>query len=50
MSGEPILIVDDNPVNLGVVVDHLEEHGYEGTVALGGVVLSEIEQFFRFIS
>lgn len=31
-----ILIVDDNPVNLGVVVDHLEEAGYEVLVALGG--------------
>src|SRR5687767_9496037 len=33
---QTILIVDDNPVNLGVVVDHLENHGYEVTVALGG--------------
>ena len=33
---QTILIVDDNPVNLGVVVDHLEDHGFEVTVALGG--------------
>jgi diguanylate cyclase (GGDEF)-like protein/PAS domain S-box-containing protein len=33
---ETILIVDDNPVNLGVVVGHLETQGYEVLVALGG--------------
>ncbi|MEG3147943.1 EAL domain-containing protein [Sphingomonas sp. RT2P30] len=33
---ETILIVDDNPVNIGVVVDHLEAHGYKVLVALGG--------------
>lgn len=33
---ETILIVDDNPVNLGVVVGRLEEQGYEVLVALGG--------------
>ena len=31
-----VLIVDDNPVNLGVVVQHLENEGYEVFVALGG--------------
>ncbi|MEN2789294.1 EAL domain-containing protein [Sphingomonas oligophenolica] len=31
-----VLIVDDNPVNLAVVVDHLEDHGFEVTVAQGG--------------
>lgn len=31
-----MLIVDDNPVNLGVVVEHLEAHGFEITVAQGG--------------
>ena len=31
-----ILVVDDNPVNLGVLVDHLENHGFEVLVALGG--------------
>ena len=37
-SGQPtILIVDDNPVNLGVVVDHLEQAGYDVLVALGGM-------------
>ena len=33
---ETILIIDDNPVNLGVVVGHLETQGYEVLVALGG--------------
>jgi diguanylate cyclase (GGDEF)-like protein/PAS domain S-box-containing protein len=33
---ETILIVDDNPVNLGVVGEHLEQHGYQVLVALGG--------------
>lgn len=31
-----LLVVDDNPVNLGVMVDHLERHGFEVLVALGG--------------
>ena len=31
-----LLIVDDNPVNLSVVVEHLEESGYEVLVALDG--------------
>lgn len=35
-SVETILIVDDSPVNLGAVVGHLERHGYEVLVALGG--------------
>src|SRR3546814_1955017 len=33
---QTILIVDDNPVNLSVVVDHLEEHGFQVAVAQGG--------------
>lgn len=33
---QTILIVDDNPVNLGVVVDHLEEHEFNVTVAQDG--------------
>jgi diguanylate cyclase (GGDEF)-like protein/PAS domain S-box-containing protein len=35
-TGRTILIVDDNPVNLAVVVDHLEQSGYDVAVALGG--------------
>lgn len=35
-EGETILIVDDNPINLGVVVENLEQHGYNVLVALGG--------------
>ena len=33
---EKLLIVDDNPVNLSVVVEHLEESGYDVLVALDG--------------
>jgi diguanylate cyclase (GGDEF)-like protein/PAS domain S-box-containing protein len=32
-----ILVVDDNPANLSVLVDHLERRGYEVLVALGGL-------------
>ena len=32
-----ILVVDDNPSNLGVLVGHLERHGHEVLVALGGL-------------
>jgi hypothetical protein len=35
-DGRTILIVDDKPVNLGVVVDHPEHRGFEVAVALGG--------------
>lgn len=31
-----LLIVDDNPINLGVVVEYLEDTGYEVLVALDG--------------
>lgn len=40
-----VLIVDDNPVNLGVVVDHLEGAGYEVLVALGGMEALERVRF-----
>jgi len=33
---ETLLIVDDNPVNLSVIVENLEDEGYEVLVALGG--------------
>lgn len=35
-AAQTILIVDDNPINIGLVVDHLEEHGLQVTVAQGG--------------
>jgi CheY-like chemotaxis protein len=35
-SPETVLIVDDTPANLGVVVEHLEEHGFRVVVAQGG--------------
>ena len=37
MTQPTILIVDDNPANLGVLTDHLEIRGYEVLVALGGL-------------
>lgn len=36
-TAQTILVVDDNPVNLAVVVDHLEDSGYSVAVAQGGV-------------
>ena len=42
-----ILIVDDNPVNLGVVVDHLEEQGFDVSVALGGEEALERADFLE---
>jgi diguanylate cyclase (GGDEF)-like protein/PAS domain S-box-containing protein len=36
LLAKTVLIVDDNPVNLAVVVDHLEDHGFQVTVAQGG--------------
>jgi diguanylate cyclase (GGDEF)-like protein/PAS domain S-box-containing protein len=45
MDSRTILIVDDNPVNLGVVVDHLEQHGFEVAVALGGEEALERAEF-----
>jgi CheY-like chemotaxis protein len=36
ITGRTILIVDDNPVNLGVIVEHLEYRGFDVAVALGG--------------
>ncbi len=35
-QGYTILIVDDNPTNLGVFVDYLEEHGFTTLVARNG--------------
>lgn len=46
-SGTTILIVDDNPVNLGVVVDHLEDQGFHVAVALGGEEAIERAAFLR---
>ena len=42
-----ILVVDDNPVNLEVLVDHLEVHGFEVLVALGGLEALERVRFAR---
>lgn len=42
-----ILIVDDNPVNLGFVVENLESEGYEVLVALGGLEALERAAFAR---
>src|SRR3569623_3698545 len=45
--GRTILIVDDNPVNLDLVVHHLEGRGYDVSVALGGEEALERAQFLR---
>ncbi|WP_284734411.1 EAL domain-containing response regulator [Sphingosinicella terrae] len=42
-----ILIVDDNPINLGVLVDHLEDHGYEVIVAQGGAEAIKRAEFVQ---
>jgi diguanylate cyclase (GGDEF)-like protein/PAS domain S-box-containing protein len=42
-----ILVVDDNPVNLGLLVDHLEAQGFEVLVALGGHEALERVRFAR---
>ncbi|WP_084578839.1 putative bifunctional diguanylate cyclase/phosphodiesterase [Sphingomonas azotifigens] len=40
-----ILIVDDNPVNVGLLVEHLEAEGYQVRVALGGFEALERVRF-----
>ena len=40
-----LLIVDDNPTNLGVLTDYLEEQGFEILSAEDGYVGLEIAQF-----
>jgi CheY-like chemotaxis protein len=47
ISGRTILIVDDNPVNLGVVVEHLEHRGFDVAVALGGEEALDRARFLR---
>ena len=42
-----ILVVDDTPVNLELLVDHLEIHGYEVLVALGGYEALERVRYAR---
>ena len=46
-AARTILIVDDNPINLGVVVEHLEYRGFEVAVALGGEEALERARFLR---
>jgi CheY-like chemotaxis protein len=36
IAEQTVLIVDDNPVNLAVVVDHLEDHNFNVAIAQGG--------------
>jgi len=36
MAGETILVVEDNPLNLELVSDILEAHGYEILQAING--------------
>jgi diguanylate cyclase (GGDEF)-like protein/PAS domain S-box-containing protein len=47
MPHSRILVVDDNPVNLGVLVDNLEVHGYDVLVALGGHEALDRARFAR---
>ena len=42
-----VLIVDDNPANLGVIVDHLEEAGLHVAVAQGGEEALKRAQFIE---
>lgn len=46
-AGRTILIVDDNPANLSVVVDHLEEDGLHVSVAQGGEEALKRAQFVK---
>ncbi|MDB5440084.1 MAG: hypothetical protein JWM33_2511, partial [Caulobacteraceae bacterium] len=46
-EAQTILIVDDNPLNLSVVVDHLEEQGYQVIVAQGGEEALKRAEFVR---
>ncbi|HEY6816764.1 MAG TPA: EAL domain-containing protein [Croceibacterium sp.] len=46
-AGGTILIVDDNPANLGVIVDHLEDRGLEVSVAQGGEEALKRARFVR---
>ncbi|AEG50201.1 response regulator receiver modulated diguanylate cyclase/phosphodiesterase with PAS/PAC sensor(s) [Sphingobium chlorophenolicum L-1] len=42
-----VLIVDDNPANLGVIVDHLEDAGLHVSVAQGGEEALKRAQFIQ---
>jgi len=44
-QGYTLLIVDDNPTNLGVLSDYLEEQGFEILLAEDGYAGLEIAQF-----
>lgn len=44
-QGQSILIVDDNPANLGVIVDYLETYGFKVLVARRGETGLEKAQF-----
>jgi CheY-like chemotaxis protein len=46
-AGRTILIVDDNPVNLGVIVEHLEYRGFDVAVALGGEEALDRARFLK---
>lgn len=46
-AGRTILIVDDNPANLSVIVDHLEEDGLQVSVAQGGEEALKRAQFVK---
>ncbi len=46
-SGQTILVIDDNPLNLKVIADHLETFGFEVSVAQDGEGGLERVQFVR---
>lgn len=46
-AGRTVLIVDDTPANLGVVVDHLEDEGLNVAVAQGGEEALDRARFVR---
>lgn len=47
MRKPTILVVDDNPLNIGVVVEHLEIQDYEVLVALGGLEALERVSYIK---
>jgi diguanylate cyclase (GGDEF)-like protein/PAS domain S-box-containing protein len=47
IRGQTILIVDDIPANLGLVVDHLEGHGLEVAIARDGKEALDRAQFIH---
>lgn len=47
MSGEPILVVDDNAMNIALVTYLLQARGYEVRSAGDGIEMNEVLRTFR---